>query len=109
MKFRVSRTSESSINECPCDEAVQEKYIIVEERQSYRQIGWYGKGKNHRQEDGIHKRDIEKTAWFVHFDTLADLMKFVEQYEGRVVIQTADIEMILDGFPWLEIYDDYRE
>lgn len=49
-------------------------------------------------------RDIESEGWAIDIETIDDLMAFVDK-NGDIVIQKDDAE----DFPWLEIYDTYRE
>lgn len=114
MKFIISRTSLWNDEEKPCEEAIKDKYIRVDERtidspekfnHKYERDNWFSEGTNHRIDNGHIKRDFEDEDWFIEINTLDDLIKFQQKY-GDIIIQ--------DGFmnpdiKEIEIYDSYRE
>lgn len=112
-RFIVTRTSIYG-NKRPCKEAKRAPYTRIDERTfndpaKIDWVGgleeWYGNGTNHRVTNGHIQRDFEDSAWFVEFESLDDLMAFVNRY-GAVVIgewySNHDIR-------YIEIYDGYRE
>ena len=66
---------------------------------------WYGKGTNHRVENGQICRDMKYQAgpyWAVEIEDLNALLALVLR-EGEVIVSQTD------GNFELEIYDDWRE
>jgi hypothetical protein len=116
MRFRVSRTS-ANYDDKPCEEAVRGTYLHTDRRSSpaeaipayanptVLQREWYGRGQNHRTEDGRAARELAHEGWFVTLPTLADLLAFIDKY-GEVVVSHEPSPTPLYR---LEIYDDYRE
>jgi len=106
--FLVERTSILGWDVSPCDEAFSVEVINVDRRILrgdytnyiwYKQ--WYDKGTNHREwERGICRDLGTKLKWAVRID---NIMEFVKKY-GQCVI-----EIDLNGFNTIEIYDGYRE
>ena len=113
MKFAVTRTS---TNGQPCEEAVLEEYIRIDEydADNPEKVGinprntswWYDRGENHRVENGHIKRDFRTTGWFIEINSLDDLIAFKNKY-GSLVIE--DDPYNRNQFARIEIYDDYRE
>lgn len=114
MKFLVNRTSCWSDSCKPCAEAKQTSYVYYDWRTvndpkklTYHNAlnDWYSHGENHRVERGNIVRDLpHDNGWSVDFETMDDLLKFVNKY-GRVVVSNWDDH----NLPMIEIYDDYRE
>lgn len=113
MDFLVTRTS-AWLDVKPCDEAVREPYTRVDWLNKddpakvpfYAGRGtdwWYGKGSNHRVENGMCRREILDEGWFVTIENLDELLAFVEKYEGRIVLRSDEFA------PEIEIYDTWRE
>lgn len=114
MKFMVLRTS--CYDGKPCDEAVLESFVRVDERttDSPDKIPfyagkptdwWYSDGRNHRIENGHICRDFDAQAWFIEIPDLAALMAFAAQH-GDIVIKKSYGNRNIDE---IEIYDDYCE
>lgn len=83
--YRVVRTSDHHSK--PCDDA-------FEGRTAYKKV----------TPKGTHVF-VEKT-WFIQFDSIEDLNKFIREHESVVILYDRDYV----DFPFLlEIYDDYRE
>lgn len=114
MRFQIRRTSQYCMSEnSPCEEAVREKYIRIDERNvdnpkklTYRNAyeDWIGNGRNHRVENGHIKRDFDSEDWFVYINNFDELFEFTKKYGDLVLGMSWDS----DGMS-LEIYDDYRE
>lgn len=110
MKFLVRRTS--CLYSKPCDEAVLEPFIYVDERTvddpakipafNGKSEWWYKDGTNHRVIDGHICRDINSNGWFIEVSSLDELMQFYQKY-GRLIFLPE-----CRGVDGIEIYDDYR-
>jgi len=74
MKFEITRISDSLSNKKPCEGAYSEPV----------KGDWLGR----------------KNQWFIDFNSLEELLKFIEK-EGHIVVSNYG--------PAIEIYDDYRE
>jgi len=113
-RFMVHRTSQWH-NEAPCKEAVRGPYTRVDERyiktpeEFGRRTGedWFASGQNHRKKGARIRRDFPSEAWFVEINSLEALLKFQRKY-GRLVLGGGWFESA-EGYPEIEIYDDYRE
>lgn len=120
MRFKIDRTSSSyGSEEPPCTEAVRgtisswdrRTFATAEEydrtlalQDGYR---WAARGLDHghyQQANGAQgiRRRFESEGWCVDIETLDELVAFSARY-GSIIVE-AD-----DGFPSIEIYDDYRE
>ena len=108
--FLVIRSSSLDDDVPPCEGAKQYQVKRVDRRSvdDPKKIplnrgtdgDWYTRGENHRVENGMICRDVGwKTEWFVE---IPDIMAFVRRY-GQCVVSHRD------GYPCIEIYDDYRE
>jgi hypothetical protein len=115
MRFEVSRTSIWQ-EEKPCPEARRVKGVRIDLRtaddpskipayEGKSTAWWYGKGRNHRVENGYIQRDFPTKYWVVDFETLEELMAFYKKYCPLILHPSFDDE----SMPCLEIYDDYRE
>lgn len=113
MKYIVSRTS-SWDEDKPCDEAYEEEFIFVDERNvddpsknEFISQDWYTDTTffNHRVENGHIKRDRKVKRWVVDIDTLEQLNAFFKKY-GKIIIQE---EFGIPNQLAIEIYDDWRE
>jgi hypothetical protein len=113
MKFRITRTSVCD-NVKPCEKAVKGKYLYIctrtyteeefNKRFAHRDGLWRSKGINHRvNKDGNIQRDDERECFIIEFNTLEELVQFVET-NGDIVVSTLD-----SNIPTIEIYDGYRE
>lgn len=80
MKYRVIRTSDWS-DKKPCDEAIPERKFVEDP-------------------NGVM---FERVDHYVNFDSLDEMMGFIEKY-GEIVVGPDSF-----GEPRIEIYDDYRE
>jgi hypothetical protein len=109
--YRISRTS--SWDSRPCEEAFQCEVMNVDRRSADdpKKIpafngtdgDWYERGSNHRVENGRICRDMGwRAEWFVEMEA-EDIWAFADKY-GSLVVQ-----IDVDGWPKIEIYDDYRE
>lgn len=112
MKFAVSRTSAWGDENAPCEEAYRAPYVRVDERTTDNpkvlpggSADWFGKGRNHRVENGHLMRDFEAEGWFVDLADYDALIAFIRKY-GDVVISVWSYNHDLME---IEIYDDYRE
>jgi hypothetical protein len=113
-RFRVSRASDYRDDpNSPCVGAWQEKYFYIDWRTTddpakiaaydRETDWWYNEGTNHRIENGMIARDLEEKGWFIEFDGLGALLKFIDS-KNRVVI-TDEKQYHYD----LLIYDDWIE
>lgn len=80
MKYRVYRTSDWS-DKKPCDGAIPESKFV-------------------ENSNGV---TVERVDHYINFDSLEELMGFVEKY-GEIVVGPGPF-----GEQRIEIYDDYRE
>ena len=111
MKYVVKKTSEWC-DAKPCDEAYEDDCFRVDSRNcseaafDLKDLGrgklWIEKGVNHRKTEFGIARDFADKTWFVDVD---DLMAFSEKY-GEIIV---DCTSGYRDYPYLEIYDDYRE
>lgn len=112
-QYRVMRTTDYGMDfgEPPCDGAYQIRVTRVDRRltddpknvPSGRGTDewWYGRGTNHRVEDGCICRDLGvETVWVVD---APDLVEFVRDF-GQIILYINN-----NGMPVIEIYDGYRE
>lgn len=109
MEFEVTRTTMPYRTvEKPCEEAYLKEvekwngYSLSERKYNeyIAQDGemWRDRGTDHEvTKNGIRRKETFK-VWCVTFDSLEELMAFIEKY-GRVVLNRTEIE----------IYDDWRE
>ena len=116
MKYVVSRASNWDDEKQPCEEAVKETVLFVDERtvddpskiqmRESRET-WYSDPRyfNHRVENGHIKRDHNETVWVIEIPTLEDLHKFMDKY-GSVIL---DKDYVGSALPHLTIYDDWVE
>lgn len=108
--FLVSRTSIYDDDVKPCDEAVEIYVKNIDSRAvddpsklvwKPTADTWYDTGTNHRVENGKIKRDFgERKEWAIKTNNIFD---FVKKYGSCI------INIDVDGFNTIEIYDDYRE
>ena len=110
--FKVCRTSASTFDAtvAPCKGASVFQFLMVERRavsdpskvfKCESNDWWYGRGSNHRVENGSVCRDMGYSQdWFIE---LNDIMAFVREVGGCVVFVDSF------GFDCIEIYDYYRE
>ena len=116
MKFIVTRTSSWDDDKSPCAGAVKEAYVRNDTRTAARPedipvyadntAEWYGKGKNHRVEDGQIVRDFDDTAWFLTVANMEDLIGLIKLWGCPVIVGPY---LCMGSLPSIEIYDDYRE
>ena len=115
MKFIITRTSAYGNDEQPCEEAVKEKHLCVDERccgnadelSHTDKREWFSEGTNHRVENGHIKRDFMEETWVIEIPSLEYLMKLRDEY-GEIIVVSKD-ELGGYDLPTLEIYDDWRE
>lgn len=119
MRYFISRTSQwSSDNKPPCEEAFRAAYVRLDARTTNDPAKipahkgkstdwWYNEGRNHRVESGQIVREFDAEDWFIEVNTLEELMALYKKY-GDLVIG-ANWRDSLEGYPRIEIYDDYRE
>ncbi len=89
----------------PCEGAVLEKAVEVERRTTddptkipcyandpgeARRM-WFGKGRNHRVEDGWIARDVEVDAWFLSVDSMEQLAGLLAKH-GRLTLRTSGLK-----------------
>jgi hypothetical protein len=103
--FIVSRTSDYSGQEKPCDDAYRAEAMLVDRRiKGYdptKTNDWLQRGTNHRIEDGQYCRDMGwDKVWAID---IPDVMEFVAKHGPCVV------SVNREGFHDIEIYDGYRE
>lgn len=112
--LQVTRTSQDSEKEPPCEEAILLNYVATDElgvddpnKLNDKRVSdnWYTKGRNHRVENGHIKRDYDTEGYFVRFDNIDDLFSFIKKYGGVVIEESLDSEEYMR----IEIYDDWRE
>ena len=120
MEYRISRTSSWGDEGKPHKDAYQRKYIYVDTRTTddpakipmYKgdPSAWYGRGTNHRVENGQIKRDIHKeSGWFIQVDNLHKFLEDLHKNEKTTEIVLSIEEDIHPPMLGIEIYDDYRE
>jgi hypothetical protein len=114
MKFRITRTSGSCVNEAkPCEKAVKGTYLYTSTRTcteeefnrkfADREGLWRSKGINHRVDSrGYIQREYEREGFLIEINTLEELVAFVDEV-GDIVISKDN------PMPEIEIYDGYRE
>ena len=114
MKFRITRTSGSCVNEAkPCEKAVKGTYLYTHTRtcteeefnrkHAHREGLWRSKGINHRVDSrGYIQREDEREGFLIEINTLEELVAFVDEV-GDIVISKDN------PMPEIEIYDSYRE
>lgn len=109
MRYIVSRTS--FVEGPPVDGACKVSRTRVDRRSTDdpskipayggQSAWWFEKGSNHRIENGRICRDLgTEEVWVVDID---DVLEFVKKH-GQCVIS-----IDFDGWPEIEVYDDYRE
>jgi len=121
MLFCVERTSVFDSEISPCDEAKQMDCLRIDERtfkspeeHDEKLVGtgygstkpWLSEGMNHRKTKVGIARDFQAKAWFVEIEDLDALIAFTKKY-GSVIVQSE--YCTAKGYPYIEIYDDYRE
>ena len=116
MRFVVSRTSCWDSDVAPCEEAKRIKVVRVDERTTDdpakipsnkgQSEWWYKEGRNHRVENGRIRRDFDDKAWVVTIKSLDALAAFNRKHGNLVLSPTC---RRADGFPEIEIYDNYHE
>ena len=119
MKFIITRTSEWG-DSSPCAEAKKEQVVRIETRTFHsseefdkkfagREGCWLSVGTNHRiGRDGYICRDREMmNVWTVEINSIEELIALSRKY-GNIIIADHYLN-VNDGYPALEIYDDYRE
>lgn len=106
--YLCSRSSSFSSSASPCEDAFRARIAETD----WRCVSdpallpggkreWFASGTNHRVVDGRIGRDLgEEEVWAVEIE---DVLAFVAQH-GPCILQVT-----LDGFWSIEIYDDYRE
>ena len=114
MKFRVKRTTSILGDAKPCLEAYSTEDTYLDWRtfktlaEARLKLGgdYFNAGTNHREENGMVVRDLEKQKiWAIDINSLTELLKFYNKY-GDLIICESDYK----NHPLtLEIYDDYRE
>ena len=114
MKFRITRTSGSSVDEAkPCEKAVKGTYLYTHTRTcteeefnrkfADREGLWRSKGINHRVDSrGYIQREHEIEGFLIEINTLEELVAFIDEV-GEIIISKDN------PMPEIEIYDDYRE
>ncbi len=120
MLFCISKTS--ALEEQPCEEAFLQLLTPVDIRMAsspeeipyYQTHGteeWWEKGKNHRLIEGKIARDLQpRQIWLIEIKSLEDLLSLSAKY-GDLVF-TANVQWQVyaeETFPFIEIYDSYRE
>ena len=118
MKFVITRTS-SRDNEKPCEGAILEKYIRVDQRgvddpakiPAYqgKVDWWYSEGSNHRVENGNITRDLKESyGWVIEINLLEDLVRLGEKLGEPLIIGNGGTRC-KNSVSEIEIYDSYRE
>lgn len=112
-KFRIRRASNHYSGIQPCEEAKQKKYFHMNWKTSddpakvpfYKgeTDWWYNEGTNHRVEDGVIVRDMERDGWFVEFNNLDELLAFVNREDEIIIEEDRQYNYSI------VIYDDYIE
>jgi hypothetical protein len=112
MKVIITRTSQWSVDpgRPPVEGARIERVWVTESRivktfHDYDSRGprtdpWTSVGRNHRETENGITREIEKEHWVIDID---DVWAFAKLVDRELVISAGE------GFPSVEIYDDYRE
>ncbi len=114
MKFVIRRTSRNlPVNGTPCAGAVAENYIYIESLEKSRWIpsywesdNWLQRGKNHRVEGGIAKRDLDETRYIIEINSIEDLIELAKEHGELVIGIGAESD---PAMAYIEIYDGYRE
>lgn len=115
MKCEITRASRWEGQ--PCPEAAQEQLVRIDRRTfktpEEHDIKWGHRGKwldegtNHRKERGGIVRDLKaEPVWVASFETLVDVLAFMDR-EGAIVIRPSADYVGIDYR--LTIYDDYME
>lgn len=120
MKFIITRTSDYEDASSPCAEAKEDQVVRIETRALYspeefdkkfadREGNWLSVGTNHRiGRDGHICRDREMmNVWTIEISSIEELVALSRKY-GEIIIADHYLNDN-DGYPTLEIYDDYRE
>ena len=98
MEFKISRSGDFN-DKKPVDKAYRKSFLKVDVRTTdsfeefdakfgKREGTWLSKGVNHRiDKDGNIARDFPNgaTGWFIKVDTLDELVKMIEIYEGVTI------------------------
>lgn len=118
MKYIVERTSDMNNKIPPCEGVYKGKAEYIQtrtcsenyfnEHHSEREGLWRDHGFDHKEtENGwITRRMEDVDVWFIDLNTMDDLMKFIENNGGSVVIE----KYWQNEKDWcIEIYDGYRE
>ena len=116
MKIIISRTSDWDSPSCP--EAKKETLILTRlDRRNVKTLkevknyswgeGWFDKGVNHREENGMVVRDMIETqsVWTIEVNIIDDFMELCKKYGDLIFMSTNFKEIKYE----IEIYDDYRE
>lgn len=116
MKFRITRTSNSDKEIPPCEEAIREDCLVIDQRwfktvEEYAERcpddPWFSRGSNHRVTKHGIARDFPNEQWVIEINSLEELLAFSKKHiDNRLVINTIDW---YNYNPSIEIYDDYRE
>ena len=122
IKFLVTRTSISTEDIPPCEEASFEEVDVLIKVCNYKSIEdykkkdfdnfkyWYASGINHRavNEDGKYwlEADAKEKRWILRFKDIKELQDFYIKYGDLVICSATDF---VDIKCCIEIYDDYRE
>jgi hypothetical protein len=106
--FIVKRTSDWGGSNKPCEGAIRAEVKITDARR-YKypsefpggEEQWFGRGENHRIENGGICRDIGwGEEWVIQ---VGNVLEFVDKHGECVVSRDRN------GWPTIEIYDGYRE
>ena len=98
MRFMIERNWNK-----PCDHAKWERYMRIDVRATDdptkipcfaghpddAREEWFGKGVNHRLENGQITRDLEHSAWFIDLPDFAALLALMSAY-GDMTIKPSD-------------------
>ena len=113
MKFIITRTSDYQKKKPPTENATYEEYETVDmvilkdekERDAYIETkGWKNEGYGHKKVSKTRaQRTLKLKDWFIEVETLDDLLKLMEK-EGELIIGQYGRK-----YPYIEIYDYYRE
>lgn len=111
MKFIIERASGNS--EQPCEEAKKEILPYIDSRNfetmaEYKEAckeDFRSEGYGHREVDGHIERVINRECWTIEFNTIEELMEFVDKDTDIIIYK------IRGGDPYktIVIYDDYVE
>ena len=116
MKFLVTRTSDYSDETQPIEEArlVETTHIdrrtvktLEEAKNAHWGTYFFASGKNHREENGMVARDMDKkySDWEIEITNLRQLIGIIKKY-GEIIISSSNVK----GYEYeIEIYDGYRE